>query len=97
MLIQIDGHSMFPTFCDGDILCVNTEAYLSHPPQPGDVVVANHPFIKDCLIVKRVHAIKQGNMVILHGDSAIESTDSRSFGPIPLHNICGKVTGKHLP
>ncbi len=94
MQVQVEGHSMFPTFNDGDILCVDTDAYHTHPPQIGDVVVANHPFIRDCCIVKRVHDVTQDNLFVLHGDLPIESTDSRSFGPVPLHLIRGKVVGR---
>ncbi len=94
MQVQVDGHSMFPTFRDGDILCVDTDAYLNTPPEIGDIVLADHPFINNCSIIKRVHAIKEGNLFVLHGDSAVESTDSRSFGPIALKNIRGKVIGK---
>ncbi len=94
MLIQLEGHSMSPTFCDGDILSVDTKAYLFHPPQPGDIVVANHPFIKNCLIVKRVCAVDDNGRFVLHGDNAIESSDSRGFGSIALQDICGKVIGK---
>ncbi len=94
-IVQVDGHSMFPTFRDGDILCVDPDAYLTTPPQIGDIVLADHPFIKDCTVIKRIHAIQAGNLFVLHGDSAVDSSDSRSFGPVALQCIRGKVVGRH--
>ncbi|PID41062.1 MAG: S26 family signal peptidase [Proteobacteria bacterium] len=94
MLVQLDGHSMFPTFRDGDILDVDTDAYLTSSPRIGDVVLADHPFIKNCYIIKRVHDITKDDRLILHGDSTLESTDSRSFGSVALKHIRGRVVAR---
>jgi hypothetical protein len=62
-------------------------------PQPGDVVLAAHPFHKDVRMIKRVDHITLDGRVFVVGDNPGESTDSRSWGALRPSQIIGKVTG----
>ena len=91
---RVTGASMSPTLEHGDWLIVDPGAYQNEPPQVGDVVVAQHPFQSDVKIVKRITAVIDPNKYHLQGDnpSSLESSDSRTFGPLPISHIQGQVT-----
>lgn len=91
MLVRVQGHSMYPTLRSGAVLSVDTEAYRVNCPQPGDIVLARHPFRKEGWLVKRVYAVNNGQEYILHGDNLPESTDSRFFGPLRRDQIVGRI------
>ena len=83
---------MEPTLHDGDVVKVDLDAYATTSPQPGDVILARHPFIRDVRIVKRVARVVPEGLV-LQGDNPdpLESTDSRSYGPLPVERVLGRV------
>ncbi len=56
----------------------------------GDVVLVRHPYRRDLELLKRVAAIVDGAMV-LRGDNPAESTDSRTFGAVPMSQLIGRV------
>lgn len=83
----VSGKSMFPTLLEGqDILSFNW-AYLGKKPKIGDVVVIKYQGKE---MVKRVKGL-EGEQVLVEGDNAEESTDSRHFGPVDQDQIIGKV------
>ena len=96
------GNSMEPAIKSGTILVVNRMRYGIRPPwrqkylvrwmQPkeGEVVVFYTPSGE--LAVKRFFAMTEGGF-LAKGDNAASSYDSRSYGPIPVDNIIGKVLG----
>lgn len=84
---RVQGDSMWPSIPDG---CVVETRPLTAELCVGDVVVAKHPFRSDMLLVKRVHKIGATGLV-LHGDAAHGSEDSRALGPFPLGSILGLV------
>ena len=75
-------------------------------PQIGDVVLARHPFMSDVELMKRVDDIcvesRRGPSnrnvlrarVTLLGDNPGASTDSRSYGPVPLYLVRSKVVAR---
>ncbi len=73
---------------------VDPRAYRKQPPRVGDIVIVRHPFRSDVKMVKRVTAVTENNRFHLQGDnpSSLESSDSRSFGPLPNSHILGRVT-----
>ena len=91
---RVTGASMSPTLESGDELIVDARAFRKRPPRVGDIVVARHPFRADVKVVKRVTAVTETNHFFLQGDnpSPLESSDSRSFGPLPISHILGRVT-----
>lgn len=90
------GASMLPLLCAGDEVLVNPYAYRAKSPQVGDVVIARHPFNNDVSkMVKRVVSVENGRF-FLAGDNHAESSDSRSFGSLPITALLGQVTSQLL-
>lgn len=85
---------MYPTLRDGERVVVDTTACRKAPPAVGDVVLARHPFMRDTWMIKRIVGVADDGRYVLRGDNALESSDSRSFGPVPLRNILGRAVHK---
>lgn len=92
---------MVPAIKPGSILVVNKLAYgLRLPwgeaylvwwavPKQGEVLVFYTPYRE--IAVKRCAGLTENHSFLALGDNSLYSYDSRSYGPIPLHNILGKV------
>jgi nickel-type superoxide dismutase maturation protease len=91
---RVTGASMSPLLQAGEEILANPRAYRRVPPRPGDLVVARHPYRTDLLLIKRVAAVLENGHCLLEGDSRLESSDSRSFGPLPPEQILGRVTSR---
>jgi signal peptidase I len=99
-----EGQSMTPAIASGSVLLVSRLSYgLRVPfsgqyifrwarPHVGDVVVFYTP--QGEIAVKRCARITEKDEFIALGDNSVDSYDSRSYGPVPLHDILGKVLGK---
>ncbi len=92
----VEGPSMEPAYRPGDRLLVNRLAYLRRPPAPGEAVVIRDPEQPDRLLLKRVAAAPDDppvapDRIYVLGDNAVESRDSRQFGPLPRSAIVGRV------
>lgn len=85
---------MYPTLRDGERVVVDTTACRKAPPAVGDVVLARHPFMRDTWMIKRIVGVADDGRYVLQGDNPVESSDSRSFGPVPLRNILGRAVHK---
>lgn len=79
---------MVPALEPGDRLLV-----LRLAPRVGDVVAVEHA---GRVLVKRVAAI-DGHSVVVHGDNAEGSTDSRTFGPVPRSSVLGRAMYRYAP
>jgi type IV secretory pathway protease TraF len=95
--VEVAGRSMVPTLAAGDWLI----AIRAGPIRRGDVVVVRHPG-RDLELVKRVAALpgEEGagpDRYLLVGDNPEESTDGRSFGPVPRSAIAGLVVARYRP
>jgi signal peptidase I len=98
-----EGRSMLPGIKPGDILLVIktsygirlpwSHSYLFHwsMPKEGDIVVFYTPLEE--VAVKRCADITENREFIALGDNSLESLDSRSYGPVPVDRIMGKVFG----
>ncbi len=100
-----EGRSMTPTIAPGTILVVNKAAYGLHIPfstryifrwrlpRTGDIVVFPSPAgrlaVKRCAFAEGVPA----GYFSAFGDNAVESYDSRNYGPVPVDAVLGKVVG----
>jgi nickel-type superoxide dismutase maturation protease len=91
---RITGNSMTPLLKPGDEVLVNPWAYWRTPPNPGDIVVARHPYLTDLRLVKRVATVLADGRCLIEGNNPTESTDSRSFGPVTPKQILGQVTSR---
>jgi signal peptidase I len=98
-----DGSSMEPAIKPGAVLVVNRLAYgFRLPwarsyllrwsiPETGDVLVFYTP--EDQVVVKRCAGVAGRGEFIALGDNSLQSYDSRSYGPVEVNNIIGKVLG----
>lgn len=89
-IYRIEGESMVPVLKSGENVLVDEKADVSI----GDVVIARHPFKESVEMAKRITAIDANGKFFLVGDNSDESTDSRTFGPVSLEYIKGKVTSR---
>jgi signal peptidase I len=97
------GESMTPAIETGAVLVINRLAYGFRPPmhkkylcrwalpEKGNVVVFYTP--EGDLAVKRCAEVLGDGRFVALGDNSLESYDSRSYGPVPLDNILGRVIG----
>jgi len=85
--VRVSGGSMQPALRDNDIVLTTRSREIA----VGDIVVAAHPFKSSVTVIKRVAAIDDQGRFDLRGDDPAESSDSRSFGNIPIKKIYGKV------
>ena len=97
------GHSMEPAIKSGTVLLISSLRYgLRLPwkqgylirwamPKPGEVVVFYTPSGE--LAVKRCIRLIENKEFIAEGDNLLLSYDSRSYGPVLIDNIIGKVLG----
>jgi len=86
MAFLVEGDSMSPALNDGDTVLVRPLADI----KVGDIVLADHPYRSSVTILKRVARIADGR-VTLAGDNEAASTDSRTFGPVSIKSIIGRV------
>ena len=98
-----EGHSMSPAINPGKVLLVFKLSYgIRMPgsgnyilrwavPREGDIVVFVTPYGE--IAVKRCHRLLPDNMFFALGDNSSQSYDSRSYGPVPVDNIMGRVLG----
>ena len=94
---RVSGSSMLPMLQPGDEVLVDKRAYRKTGPQPGDLVVARHPYQKDVRLVKQVVSVDGDGRCQLEGTNplgVIESSDSRAFGPVSPEKIIGRVTSR---
>jgi signal peptidase I len=100
--VIVEGNSMLPTLKPGSVLFVNRSAYGFRFPWMKNYLVSwNVPEKNDIVIfvtpmghiaVKRCSEIIAKTQFIALGDNADDSLDSRSYGPVPIDNILGKVS-----
>ena len=84
---------MEPALRAGDWIFVSGR---SRPPQVGEIVLVRDPRNPENLMLKRVSAVADGACTLL-GDRLEESTDSRTFGPVPLANVLGRALFRYAP
>ena len=68
-------------------------------PAPGDVVAVPRPRgVRGRLLVKRVAGVdRPRGTVEVRGDAPDASTDSRTFGPVPLASVVGRAVYRYGP
>jgi nickel-type superoxide dismutase maturation protease len=94
--VRVSGHSMAPTFNDGDWLLVWYSPHIRI--QVGQLIVLRRPLNSGAevasLFIKRIAGIS-GAFVTVHGDNKDASTDSRQWGDVAREEIIGKVIGRY--
>lgn len=94
---EVAGESMVPTFFPGDFVLVDRLAFRKRMPRPGEIVVLRDPRDPERELVKRVVRVDLHGQIWAEGDNLAESTDSRSFGPVPASLVEGKVLLRYWP
>jgi nickel-type superoxide dismutase maturation protease len=64
---------------------------------PGQIVIARHPGRPDMLLVKRAAWRQSGGWWLASDNPAAGAVDSRSFGPVPVELIEGRVLLRYWP
>jgi nickel-type superoxide dismutase maturation protease len=86
---------MVPTLQPGDRLLVESWTYRQRPPRPGEVVLAADPRRPRRELAKRVASVGADSLTLV-GDGA-RSTDSRTFGAIPLEKVKWRALARYWP
>ncbi|MXX26846.1 MAG: nickel-type superoxide dismutase maturation protease [Caldilineaceae bacterium SB0668_bin_21] len=103
-LFRVTGDSMTPTLMSGAVVMLDPQAYRRQMPQEHEIVVVRHPRQAELQIVKRVAAViesltESGSptiLLILASENAVAGSDSRTFGPVGLDLVLGKVVSRLL-
>jgi len=97
--LAVDGESMAPALRPGDrLLALRLPRRLTaRVLRPGRLVAAMDPRVPRRLIVKRVASLGADGSVMLVGDNASQSTDSRTFGPVSVRDLRGVVVYRYWP
>jgi nickel-type superoxide dismutase maturation protease len=93
----VTGTSMLPLLRPGDWLLLDPDAYRRRPPRPGELVVVRDPREPARLLAKRVVAEEPDGRLDLAGDNPGQSTDSRTFGPVPAASVLGRPWVRYWP
>ena len=91
----VADESMAPALLPGDGVIVWRKPFRGRVGE-GDIVVLHDPTEPKRLLVKRVASLADGLATVL-GDNTAVSRDSRSFGPVPVRLILGRVAYRYLP
>lgn len=105
---RVSGSSMEPTFADGDL--VLTLPASIRTPREGDVVTVHDPRDHERVAVKRVATTEDGwaslpdgpgqvpgDHIAVRGDQPWSSTDSRTYGPVPIDRVDRYVVARLWP
>jgi nickel-type superoxide dismutase maturation protease len=84
---------MEPALWAGDWIVVSE---ISRPPRVGEIVLVRDPRDPANLMLKRVSDVADGTCTVL-GDRLEGSTDSRTFGPVPVANVLGRALFRYAP
>lgn len=96
--LAVEGDSMRPALQPGDWLLVDPEAYGTHSPAVGDLVVAPDPRTPTRLLVKRVSEVYEGGQELwLRGEARGASSDSEVFGSVSATSVVGSPWFRYWP
>ncbi len=97
--VEVVGDSMAPTLMAGDRLAVLAQRFGRFKwPEVGAVVAVADPRDPSRILVKRVASVDRaaGTLEVL-GDNPAASTDSRTFGPVPVASVVGRAIYRYAP
>ena len=86
----IQGDSMLPTLEPGEWVLVEPDFYDQELPEPGQVVLVEHPHRDGYIMIKRIASVEEERVTVL-GDNPANSTDSRHFGPVHKDQLRARV------
>lgn len=89
--LKVTGESLSPFFESGDYVLALGRPFAGWRLRPGQTLIFRHPYYGT--LIKRLERILPGDELFVVGTHP-DSTDSRSFGPIPRQWITGRVIGR---
>jgi nickel-type superoxide dismutase maturation protease len=91
--VEVTEPSMVPALRPGDWLLIWRGIRRGRPLRirPGQIVIAQHPARGDFLLVKRAVEQQPDGWWLASDNTAAPAGDSRSFGPVPVSLIRGRV------
>ena len=97
--VEVAGTSMAPTLQPGDrLLLVSRPFGPPRWPPTGSVVAVPDPRDPRRTLVKRVVAVDHASGTLeVRGDDPRSSTDSRTFGPVPVGSVVGRAVYRYAP
>ena len=103
--VAVRGQSMAPALLPGDHLLVRPARRLrrrdlvvvADPAAPGRWVVKRIAALPGDRIVVGDRTLEAGDGLILLGDNADHSTDSRDYGPVAVAAVHGRVWYRYAP
>jgi nickel-type superoxide dismutase maturation protease len=95
-LVEVRGSSMTPALLAGDRLLVERWTYARRAPRRNEVVLAVDPRDHRRELVKRVAEVAAEGVRIV-GDNPSASTDSGTFGPLPLAALRWRAVARCWP
>jgi nickel-type superoxide dismutase maturation protease len=97
-VVEVRGRSMAPALLPGDRMLVECRTYAQRAPRPGEIVLAADPRDDERELIKRVASVDlDAQTAELLGDAPAESTDSLTFGPVPLSSIRWRAAFRYWP
>ncbi|HVM21325.1 MAG TPA: S26 family signal peptidase [Egibacteraceae bacterium] len=103
--VSIKGLSMAPTLLPGDHVLVHPSKRLrrrdlvvvADPSEPGRWVIKRVVALPGQSVVVEGRTLAAGEGIVLLGDNAERSTDSRHYGPVPMDAVHGRVWYRYAP
>jgi len=97
-VVEVQGSSMAPVLLPGEWLLVERRTYTRRRPREGEIVLAADPREPSRELIKRVAAVDADSGTLdLRGDAPEASTDSRTFGAIPVDRVRWRVIARYWP
>jgi nickel-type superoxide dismutase maturation protease len=97
-VVEVQGSSMAPNLVPGEWLIVERRTYARRPPRVGEVILAADPREPRRELIKRVAAVDEpAGTLDLRGDAPDASTDSRTFGAIPMSAVRWRAVARYWP
>jgi nickel-type superoxide dismutase maturation protease len=89
---------MAPTLLPGEWLIVEARTYARRAPRAGEIVLVADPREPARELIKRVATVDElSGTLFLRGDAPDASTDSRTFGALPVADVRWRVIGRYWP
>jgi nickel-type superoxide dismutase maturation protease len=97
-VVEVQGSSMAPTLRHGEWLVVERRTLSRRPPRAGEIVLAPDPRNRPRELIKRVASVDRlAGTAELRGDASETSTDSRSFGAVPIATVRWRALARYRP
>src|SRR4029077_4430878 len=97
-VVEVQGGSMAPTLLPGEWLLVERGTSAQRRPRVGEIVLPADPREPSRELIKRVAAVDaDSETLVLRGDDAGASTDSRTFGELPAGTVRWRVIARYYP